>query len=124
MLTISREAHWSFALVGQVGGSDGSHYSYRPKNDYMFLLNGYPLIIIEICSKDNESDRFRMLLQGSLLVRVMNSIKSTGTFVAMAIYIKNDFVAKRYLIYQLDRKKPDVRITDSSMLDRCSSSIL
>ena len=90
----------------------------------MFLLNGYPLIIIEICSKDNESDRFRMLLQGSLLVRVMNSIKSTGTFVAMAIYIKNDFVAKRYLIYQLDRKKPDVRITDSSMLDRCSSSIL
>ena len=100
MLTISSEAVWSFALVGQVGGPNGARYSYRYESDYMFLLNDYPVIIIEICSLDNEADRFRMLLEGSLLVRVMNSIKRTGSFVTMAIYVTNEFVAKRYLNFQ------------------------
>ena len=93
----------------------------------MFLSDQYPLIIIEICSKGNEVDRCRMLLQGGLLVRAMNSFKPTGSlsFVAMAIYISNDFVANRYLIYQPDRTTDiEVRSTDSSIPDHCSSFFL
>ena len=101
MLTVSSETQWYFSLVGEVGGP-GERYSYRPKNDYMFLSNGYPLITIQICSMVNESDRFQMLLHGALLVRVMNSFKRTGSFVTMAICIANNFIANRYLIYQPD----------------------
>ena len=44
----------------------------------MFLSDQCPLVIIEVCPKGNEADRPRMLLQGSLLVRALNSIKPTG----------------------------------------------
>jgi hypothetical protein len=57
----------------------------------MFLLSGYPLVILETCSNDREVDQFRMPLQGGLLVRSMNLIKNmtSESFVAMAIYTTN-----------------------------------
>ncbi len=115
---------WPFAFLGKVGGPKPEHYSYQPKSDYMFSLNKCPHIIVEVCSKSRETDRFRMLLQGGLLVRVMNSIKKKGTFVAIAIYITDDFVARRHLIYQTTPKKPEVRNTDFLMPDHFISFIL
>jgi hypothetical protein len=111
VLTISSEATWPRALVGEVDGREVDRYSYRPQSDYMFTLNSYPLIIIEICSREDEADHFRMLLQGAILVRAMNLMKCTGSLVTMAIYITKDFVADRYLVYQPDREEPDVRTT-------------
>jgi hypothetical protein len=92
----------------------------------MFLSSGYPLVLLEKCSNGREVDRIRMLLQGGLLVRSMNSMKNMGSesFVAMAIYFANNALTKRYLLYQPNRREPDVRMTTSSMLDHCSSFIL
>ena len=47
-----------------------------------------------------------MLLQAGLLVRVMNSRSEAAikSFTAVAIYIKAEFTAERYVVYQPDRK--------------------
>lgn len=118
MLTISSEADWSFAFVGEVE-ADGARYSYRPRSDYMLISNNCPLLLIEIHSNGNDSDRSRMLLQGGMLVRVMNSIKKQKSFVAMAIYVTDNCMAERYLMYQPPGTgtQPEVRFTDSSMPD-------
>ena len=75
-------------------------YSYTPRSDYLFVLNGSPFLFIEVCSdRDRELDRYRMLLQAGLLVRLMNSQESSKSFIAVAIYINSKFTAERYLVY-------------------------
>ena len=53
----------ALSVCGEVGGPN-ERYSYQPRSDFMFLSDQCPLVIIEVCSKSNETDRPRMLLQG------------------------------------------------------------
>jgi len=89
--------------VARVGRAKFSH---RPRSDFLLLLEGYPLLLIEVCSdRWDELDRNRMLLQAGILVRVMNSLKSNHqgefkSFIAVAIYVTAKFIAERYLVGQ------------------------
>ena len=61
--------------------------------------------MIEVCSDHiNELDRYRMLLQAGLLVRLMNK-GLEESFVTVAVYINSDLVAERYLMYQPDKSQ-------------------
>jgi hypothetical protein len=80
-------------------------FSYSPRSDFLLLLEGCPFLLIEVCSDPLKLDRFRMLLQAGILVRVMNSIKTDRegefkSFIAVAIYINSNFTAERYLVGQ------------------------
>jgi len=87
----------------------------------MFSLNSCPLILVEECSdRQEELDRYRMLLQAGLLVRVMNSF-TTEPFVAVAVYITAHCVAERYLVFQPSRDDRTVRNTNVFIADLCSS---
>jgi hypothetical protein len=113
VLTISSEGRWPFTFVAQVVQED-KRYGYRPQSDFSFSLDTCPRINIEICSIPDESDRYRMLLHAGLLVRVVNKIKPEGeSFVAIAIYITEAFIAKLYLVYQPEPNNPTVGIPNS-----------
>ena len=112
VLTIYSEGRWPISFIGEV---EGTRYSYTPRSDFLFLLNKFPFLFFEICSDRNrELDRYRMLLQAGLLVRVVNSIavknseseQTFKSFVAVAIYIDAEFTAERYLVYQPDTVQP------------------
>ena len=68
----------------------------------MLLLDGYPFLLVEVCSDPGGRDRNRLLVQAGMLVRVMNSIKpkNKDSFVAVAVYITAAYTAERYLVYQ------------------------
>ena len=94
---------------------EATPFAYRPRNDFLLLLEGYPFLFIEICSdRADEHDRFRMLLQAGILVRVMNSFKRDRegkfeSFIAVAIYVNSKFTAERYLVGQPGRQSTEVR---------------
>jgi hypothetical protein len=102
-LTFCSEGIWPFSFVAYV---EATYFAYRPRSDFLLLLEGYPFLFIEICSdRVDELDRFRMLLQAGILVRVMNSFKSDRegkfeSFIAVAIYVNSKFIAERYLVGQ------------------------
>ena len=116
MLTISSEVNWPFRFIAKVPKENGNSkfklYSYTPRSDYLFSVHTCPLIPIEVCSKPNKIDEFRMLLQAGLLVRVVNSQKQkertseqdapVNPFVAIAIYITGECTANRYIVYQAE----------------------
>jgi hypothetical protein len=96
-------------------------YDYSPRSDFLFSLDTCPRINIEISSNQVESDRYRMLLQAGLLVRVMNKIKAESeSFVAISLYITKPFTAERYLVYQPELNNEAVGIPNSSIADYSS----
>jgi len=101
-------------LVAQV---DNTKYSYTPRRDFLFSLNSCPFILIEEYSdRQKELDRYRVLLQAGLLVRVMNSF-TTEPFVAVAVYSTAHCVADRYLVFQPSRDDRTVRNTNVFIAD-------
>jgi len=57
-----------------------------------------PILLEEVISNNNESDRWRMLLQLAICARV-NSVITQSPLVVQAIYLTNKFVVERYLAY-------------------------
>ena len=115
MPTISSEAKWPFKFVAEITEEDNMFCSYEPRSDFSFLLDDCPSISIEVCSDPRtERDPYRLLLLAGLLVRTINAIKTEGSsFVAFAIYISHELSAKWYLVYQPERARQDVEITNS-----------
>ena len=54
-----------------------------------------------------------MLLQAGLLVRVINKIYQGQSFVAIAIYITQEFTTEKYLVYQPELNNKAVGIPNS-----------
>jgi hypothetical protein len=89
-------------------------FSYTPRSDFLLLLDSCPFLFIEVCSDPSEHDRFWMLLQAGILVRVMNSFKNNRegefkSFIAVAIYVNSKFTAERYLVGQPRPESTEVR---------------
>jgi len=114
----------------------GRPTSYQPRSDFLFLLNNFPFLLIEVQSNPQEYDCYRMLTQAGVLVRVVNSTKpkDKNSFVVVAIYITSTYIAQS-IVYQPNRDKRNVRITHvltsgslrliSSYVDRiCTRCIL
>ena len=90
-------------FLAQITQGDNHLRRYTPRSDFLFSLDTCPRINIEIFSNPNESDRYRGLLQAGLLVRVVNMLNQKldkPSFVAIMVYITEDFTAERYLVYQ------------------------
>jgi len=76
------------------------------------MVQGIPCLHIEVSSEQrNEEDKSRMLIQASCLVRTINEHQDPAdksTFVDVCIYIDNQLIASRYLVYQPNAEKPEV----------------
>jgi len=113
VLTISSEGRWSLKFVAQVGAR---RYSYEPRSDYLFSLDTCPQINIEVSSGVNQRDRYRMLLQAGLLVRVVNKLATRNSFVVIAIYITEELTAEWYLVYQVKPRDKKVVVIPYSLI--------
>lgn len=60
-----------------------------------------PLMIGEVVSNDDETDRWRMLLQAIALLRCGLELIPNGPFFVVAIYITKKYMAIRYVVYKL-----------------------
>ncbi|KAF8494270.1 hypothetical protein JB92DRAFT_2818527 [Gautieria morchelliformis] len=87
--------------------------TYTPRSDASLLVDGYPHMLMEIMSRPDECDCFRMLLQAACLVRLSNALRRTkkDPFIMTAIYIDSKFYATRYLLWQPENHGTDVRYT-------------
>jgi hypothetical protein len=85
---------------------------YTPKNDFHMCIGDFPHLLVEVTSDTRyETDRRRMLLQASYLVRLGNSLRiqqSSDSIVIMAIYINKRCRALQYLLHQPDVTQPTV----------------
>ena len=89
--------------------SSSSWLKYSPKPDFV-LLPYYsassdntkqqfcPILLGEVISNKNKSDRWRMLLQLAVCARV-NSVVTQSPLAVQAIYLTEDFIVERYLAY-------------------------
>ena len=87
-------------------GAETEYAKYSPSSDFR-LDNAYgiPLLIGEIVSDPSEEDRERTLLQAIGLVRIARCFCKNP--VIMAVYVDNEYLATRYIVYidKMDEKK-------------------
>jgi len=94
---------WPFRLVVQVADA---YHTYRPKSDFLLLMNLLPCLIVEANSTSSgpPQDRYRMLIQGASIVRFANSfVKAYSTdnsFILVAVFVNDNGEADRYLLFQ------------------------
>jgi hypothetical protein len=64
------------------------------------IANGIPLLLLEVSSDSSETDKDRMLLQASCLVRLGNALMEKPEFLVKAIYIDDNFKATEFTLFQ------------------------
>jgi len=76
---------------------------YSPKSDF-FLGSPYGSLLVgeTVSDPKYESDRYRMLLQASVICRIANTTRKDNKkdFVLLCYYINNQYHAERYIVYQ------------------------
>ena len=82
---------------------EAEYAKYSPKSDFR-LDNEHrvPVLLGEIISDLAEEDKWRMLLQAIGIVRLMSIYCDNP--VIMAIYVNNEYLATRYIIYMVNKK--------------------
>ena len=86
-------------VIRQVDNESDSR-SYSPNSNFLLNTPYVPIIINEMASFTNESDRYRMLLQAMVYVRVGNFLRTSRNLVILCFYLNTNFEAERYLVYQ------------------------
>ena len=81
-------------------------YSYQPKSNFSFVTidddgdMSMPVLVGEVTSDVNQSDRWQMLCQAIALVRLgQYLVQDKSCFTVMAVYVDDDFHVDRYLLY-------------------------
>ncbi|KAF8873428.1 hypothetical protein BD779DRAFT_1477011 [Infundibulicybe gibba] len=95
---------WAFPMFVTPKDRKHSCCKYVPKSDLMveFTELRYPLIISEVISLKNKSDRTRMLLQAIAMARAGQYLINEGEqFFVVAIYLDAGLVAERYMVAQI-----------------------
>ncbi|KAF8508204.1 kinase-like domain-containing protein, partial [Gautieria morchelliformis] len=84
--------------------------TYTRRSDASLLVDGYPHMLMEIQSRSDGYDCYRMLLQAACLVHLSNALRHTNKdpFIITAIYIDSEFLATRYLVWQPENHRTDV----------------
>jgi len=95
-----------FHLVIDISETE-ENLKYTPRSDFHMRINDFPHLILKVNSKDNQSDKYHMLLQASSFCRIGNRLRVSTTqnpkpIIIMAIYIDNSFNAHQHLMYQPD----------------------
>ena len=71
-----------------------------------------PFVIGEVVSDQKRSDQWWMLLQAIVLVRTGNCLLKDGftkPFFVIAVFITDQSIAKRYILYKPDKGSREVR---------------
>ncbi|KAH9034851.1 kinase-like domain-containing protein [Lactarius pseudohatsudake] len=79
-------------------------YRYTPRSDFSIILNGLPVLLLEVSSDPGRADERRMLLEAACLVRLGNSLLRTASrnFLVKAIYIDANYHAIEHTLFQRD----------------------
>ena len=109
---------WQFPLFVDVDYPHDSKYSYNPRSDAELRFSNFPLLILEVISNENETDRTRLLLQASCLARLGNALRESAVqnstdgnpFIAAAVYINSELQADWYRVYQPNPQAAKVSI--------------
>ena len=78
----------------------------KPKSDFSVVSKDFlsPLMLCEVISERDESDRWRMLLQAIAAARVGHHLQKSHTqqmpFFVAAIYLRANLTAERYIVMQ------------------------
>ena len=92
--------------------------SYRPNSDLSMVSKHHRCLymIVEVISKTDMSDGYRMLLQPIAAARIGRYLMKSGAqpFVLMGIYLTKDLVAERYLVCQAGEYKKVCRFVKGS----------
>jgi len=96
---------WNFSILLTDDSDSNSWQKYTPNPDFMLLpyrnneeRQFCPILLGEVISNSDESDRWRMLLQLAICARV-NGVVTQSPLVVQAIYLTKDFIVERYLAY-------------------------
>ena len=104
LISIIRGTQWPFPLVVKVLNTS---CTYTPMSDFLVTKDLLPRLLIEVNSTSQDKppqDRHRMLVQGASVVRFANHFIDAYSvdkkFTLVAIYMRADGVADRYLLFQ------------------------
>ena len=77
----------------------GEIYKYSLVSDFLLLREGFlPPLIGEVISDQEETDKYRMILQCAVIARLGNILtRDNHHFVAQAVRLNRNFTAERYL---------------------------
>lgn len=71
-----------------------------PESDFFISAMGIPRILVEVSSEDADKQS-RMLAQGASLVRLVNTVKESRTFILLAVYFpEHTPTITEYVLYQ------------------------
>ena len=113
---------WSFNVFVK---SKDVLYKYQPKSDFGYTTFNeatlMPVMIGEVISITSGADRYRMLCQGIAETRALNrNVQDSrqGIFVVMAVYVTDQLIVERYLIFP--HRKNDRHVSVRSAVQNVS----
>jgi hypothetical protein len=109
-LTKYRDLAWDVSIYVSPDGYGDATFSYTPKSDFSVCSQklGIPFLIGEVVSLPSMEDRWRMLLQALVAVKLGSFLLKSGStqsFTVMAIYLRSEMVAEQYLLVEEENEK-------------------
>ena len=89
---------WPFQLIVS---ADNKAYHYTPRSDFHASVDQLVYLMVEVQSKRNQADRYRMLLQAACAARLGCHFYEEP-FIVVALYIENCGRVTRYFVFQRD----------------------
>ena len=90
---------WPFPLIASV---QEKKFLYTPRSDFHISVDQLVYLLVEVQSEKDQSDRYRMLLQGACVARLGCQLNDKPHIV-VALYIENCGRVTRYLLFQQGR---------------------
>jgi hypothetical protein len=116
-LPFIRDVAWTPHLLQGTLADRESLYIFRPRSDFSLSVPTYgPLIMGEIISEKDESDRWRMLFEGTAVCRYQNTIREDRQAIILCLFLNNDYQMERYLVYQAAERDVSVLLSTLSCL--------
>jgi len=99
-------------VIASEGCTPTEKWKYTRKHQVMLTVLDIPNMIMNAASHPDEDDCCRTLLEAACLVRLANAllIDESIPFIFTAIYVDNQLLASRYLVFQPDISKREVRV--------------
>ncbi|KAG6371881.1 hypothetical protein JVT61DRAFT_8883 [Boletus reticuloceps] len=121
-IAVEMEFPWGFPIFIATLAKPADWYRFTPSSDYSVIVEDFlcPFLLCEVISESRETDRYRMLLQGIAAVRAVNTLKKFGSekdLFVVAVYLKANLTAERYIIMQASTEQVHIAQRDYNLLD-------
>jgi hypothetical protein len=101
----AREDGRSDAFSSLIASAEGKKFRYTSRSDFHVSVDQLVYLLVEVQSEKDQSDRYRMLLQGACVARLGRQFYDKLHIVmalSRALYIENCGRVTRYLLFQHD----------------------